>query len=171
MWPLSKILQVGELIAAVAVVVSVGFVIVEIRENSEAQVRSTTQAVVGDYIGSLEQFVENPGLACLYIKGAQDYRSLSGSERLRFSAFYMSFYYQLQEMRRLADEGSIDADTWSGFHGLLTETTQYPGVRQWFSDRRHWFSARFQDYIDGLIRDNPPIEDYLFRDEGDQACD
>ena len=171
MWPLTKILQVGELIAALAVVVSVGFVSFEIRQNSEAQIRSTTQAVVGDYIGSLEQFVENADLACLYIKGAQDYRSLSGSERLRFSAFYMSTYYQLQEMHRLAEDGSIDPDTWSGFHGLLSETTQYPGVRQWFSDRRHWFSGRFQNYIDSLIRNNPPIEDYLFRDDGDQACD
>jgi hypothetical protein len=35
----------------------------------------------------------------------------------------MSFYYQLQEMLRLAEEGSIDADTWSGFHSLLKETT------------------------------------------------
>ena len=71
----------------------------------------------------------------------------------------------------MAEEGSIDADTWEGFQGLLKETTQYPGVRQWSSDRRHWFSTHFQDYIDSLIRDNPPIEDYLFRDEGDQACD
>jgi hypothetical protein len=64
MWPLSKILQVGELIAAFAVVVSVGFVSFEIRQNSEAQIRSTTQAAVGNYIGSLERFVDNPDLAC-----------------------------------------------------------------------------------------------------------
>jgi hypothetical protein len=83
----------------------------------------------------------------------------------------MSFYYQLSEMRNLAEAGSIDADTWSGFHGLLTETTQYPGVRQWFGDRRHWFSASFQAYIDGLMRDNPPIENYLFRDEVENPCE
>ena len=157
--------------ANIGVLIGIVFLAVEIRQNSEAQIRSTTQAAVGNYIGSLERFVDNADLACLYIKGAQGYRSLNGAERLRFSAFYMSFYYQLQEMLRMAEEGSIDADTWEGFQGLLKETTQYPGVRQWFSDRRHWFSTHFQDYIDSLIRDNPPIEDYLFRDEGDQACD
>ena len=152
-------------------VVSVGFVSYEIRQNSEAQILSTTQAAVSDYVGSLERFVEHPDMACLYVRGAQDYRSLSGSERLRFSAYYMSTYYQLQEMHRLAEEGSIDADTWSGFHGLLTETTRYPGVRQWFGERRHWFSVRFQDYIDSLIRKNPAIDDYLFNDERDPACE
>jgi hypothetical protein len=168
--PLARIRQFGEVIAALAVVVSVVFVGAEIRQNSKAQVQSTTQSVVSDYLGSLERITDNAEVACIYVRGAQDFRSLSGSERLRFSAFYMSLYYQLQEMHRLAGEGSIDADTWSGFHRLLKETTQYPGVRQWFDLRRSWFSNRFQDYIDGLIRDNPPIDDYPFKDESDPAC-
>lgn len=167
---MNRIRQVGEGIAALAVVVSVVFVGVEIRQNSEAQIRSTTQFVVSDYIASLEKISDSAEFACLYVEGAQDWRSLSGSERLRFSAFYMSIYYQLQEMHRLSEDGAIDADTWSGFHSLLKETTRYPGVRQWFGTRRNWFSARFQDYVDALIRDNPPIEDYLFEDAVDPAC-
>lgn len=167
---MTKALQIGEILAAAGVIASVAFVALEIRQNSQAQVLSTTQTVVSDYIGSLEKFVDNPDFACLYVRGAQDYQTLSGSERLRFSAFYMSTYYQLQEMHRLSEDGSIDADTWSGFHSLLRETTRYPGVRQWFDARRDWFSTRFQDYIDALMRDNPPIEGYLFADEADPAC-
>jgi len=53
-------------------------------------------------------------------------------------------------MHRLAEEGAIDADTWSGFHGLLQKTTRYPGVRQCFALRRSWFSERFQAYVDEL---------------------
>lgn len=169
-WPFSKVLQVGELVAALAVIVSVGFVIVEIRQNSEAQIRSTTQAAVSGYINSLERLVDNPDFTCLYIRGAQDYQALSGDERLRFSAYYMSTYYQLQEMLRLADEGSIDADTWSGFRGLLIETSRYPGVRQWWGGRHHWFSSRFQAYIDGLIQEYEPIVEYLFNDSTGLSC-
>lgn len=167
---MNKIRQAGEVVAALAVVMSVVFVGVEIRQNSEAQIQSTTQAVVSDYIASLEKISESAEFACIYVKGAQNWLSLSGSERLRFSAFYMSMYYQLQEMHRLSADGSIDADTWSGFHSLLQETTQYPGVRQWFATRRGWFSARFQDHVDALIQDNMPIEDYLFEDGVDPAC-
>lgn len=169
-FPLTRMMQIGELLVAVAVVVSVVFVAIEIRQNSEAQIRSTTQEAVGNYISSLERLVDNADFSCLYIRGVQDYRALSGADRLRFSAYYMSTYYQLQEMLQFAEEGSIDADTWSGFLGLLTETTQYPGVRQWFSDRRHWFNSDFQAYIDELMQENQPIEDYLFNDEDDQAC-
>ena len=170
MWSMSKLLQAGELVAALAVVVSVALLTVEVRQNSEAQIRSTTQAAVSDYIQSLERHVDNPDFTCLYTRGVQDYRALSGPERLRFSAYYMSTYYQLQEMLRLADEGAIDADTWSGFLNLLTETTRYPGVRQWFADRRSWFSTRFQYYVDALIDANEPIEEYLFRDLAGGGC-
>lgn len=36
--------------------------------------------------------------------------------------------------------------------------------------RRGWFSVRFQDYLDGLIQTNPPIEGYLFNDQADPNC-
>lgn len=170
MWPMNRVLQTGELVAAAAVVISVIFVVIEIRQNSEAQIQSTTQAAVSDYIGSLERLVDNPDFTCLYVRAVQDYRSLAGAERLRFSGYYMSTYYQLQEMHRLVEEGAIDDDTWSGFHSLLTETTRYPGVRQWWEDRRSWFSVRFRDYIDALMDANAPIDEYLFEDGEDQTC-
>ena len=60
MWSMNKVLQVCEIVAALAVVLSVGFVSLEIQQNSEAQIRLTTQAAVSDYIKSLERFVDNP---------------------------------------------------------------------------------------------------------------
>lgn len=169
-----KKIDLGQLMALLAnagVVVSIAFLAVQIRQGSVAQRQSTTQSVVSDYIGSLERLTDSASVACIYVRGAQDYNALSGSERLRFSAFYMSTYYQLQEMHRLANEGGIDADTWSGFNGLLRETTRYPGVRQWFEVRRDWFSPGFREYIEELISESPPIERYLFRDDDDQACE
>jgi hypothetical protein len=163
-WPLDRMLLFGELVAAIAVVISVIFVAVEIRQNSKAQVQATTQAAVSDYVGSLELMASNREFACMYTRAVQDFDALDAAERLRFSAYYMSTYYQLQEMHRLAEEGAIDADTWSGFHGLLQETTRYPGVRQWFALRRTWFSERFQAYVDDLMRQEPGIEAAVFDD-------
>lgn len=164
LWPFERVLQVGELVAAIAVIVSVVFVGVEIRQNSQAQVQATTQVAVSDYVGSLELLASDPAFACLYTRAVQDFESLDAADRLRFSAYYMSTYYQLQEMHRLSEEGAIDADTWSGFHSLLQETTRYPGVRQWFAVRRTWFSERFQAYVDELMQQAPGIEAAVFDD-------
>ncbi len=159
-----------QLLANAAVVVSIIVLAIQVRQGNVAQRESTTQSVVSNYIASLERLTDNAEVACIYVRGAQNYGSLSGSERLRFSAFYMSTYYQLQEMHRLAGQAAIDADTWSGFNSLLYETTTYPGVREWWTQRRDWFSASFQAYIDDLMRVSSPVDTYLFRDDADSAC-
>lgn len=114
--------------------------------------------------GSLELLADTREFACLYTRGVADFEGLDAAERLRFSAFYMSTYLQLQEMHRLADRGAMDADTWAGFHGLLQETTRYPGVRQWFAIRRTWFSARFQAYVDELMQQTPSLDGTAYDD-------
>lgn len=86
---LNKWLSLG---ANIGVLVGIVFLAFEIQQNSEAQIRSTTQVAVGNYIGSLERFVDNADLACLYIKGAQDYRAL---ERGRAFALQRVLYIPL----------------------------------------------------------------------------
>jgi len=77
MWPLSKIHQVGELIAAVAVVISLIFVGYEVRQNNERQIQATTQTMVSDYASGLLAVANDAELACIYVRGTADYLSLT----------------------------------------------------------------------------------------------
>ena len=49
MWPLSKIHQVGELIAAVGVLVFLIFVGYEVQQNKETHIQTSTQTLISDY--------------------------------------------------------------------------------------------------------------------------
>ena len=95
MWPLSKVHQIGELIAAVAVVISLVFVGYEVQQNSQAQTGIATEAVVRDFVVAIRTLSEDAEMACIYSIGAQDYEPLSGSERLRLSAYLLGIYYAL----------------------------------------------------------------------------
>jgi len=167
MWPLSKIHQLGELIAAVAVVISLVFVGYEVQQNSKAQTRTATEAVVRDFVGTIRMLSEDAEMACIYAVGVQDYRALSGSERLRFSAYFLGVFYALQEMYTLVQQGSIDSDIWVGFDELMGEIGQLPGVRDWFETRRRWFTEDFQLYIDAIALDRPPGDPVIY---DDPAC-
>lgn len=72
MWSMNKTLQVRDVVAALAVVLSVGFVCLEIQQNSKARVCSTTQAAVSDYIKSLERFVDNPPIESYPFRDTSD---------------------------------------------------------------------------------------------------
>jgi len=167
MWPLSKIHQVGELIAAVAVVISLVFVGYEVQQNSQAQNRMATEAVVRDYVGTIRSVSGDAELACIYAAGVRDFESLSGSQRLRLSAFFLSTFYAIQEMHNLAQQGSIEPSIWRGFDELAREVHRLPGVRQWFKTRRHWFSEDFQRYVDENAQRSSPVGPLVY---DDPAC-
>ena len=167
MWSLKKTHQVGELIAAVAVVISLVFVGYEVQQNSEAQSQTATEAVVRDFVGSIRSLSTNAEIACIYASGVQDFESLSGSERLRLSAWLLGVYYAIQEMHNLAKRGAIDPSIWSGFDRLSQEVMVLPGVKQWFATRRHWFSEDFQLYLEEQTLSPSPVNPVIY---DDPAC-
>ena len=167
MWSLDKIHKVGELVAAAAVVISLVFVGYEVQQNNRAQTRTATEAVVRDFVGTVRSLHVDAEMACLYAIGVQDFASLSGSERLRLSAYLMGVFYALQEMHNLQKESAIDQGVWRGFERLSQEILQLPGVAQWFATRRHFFSEDFQSLIDSYSTNPSSIEPVIY---DDPAC-
>ncbi len=167
MWSLDKFHKIGELVAAAAVVISLVFVGYEVQQNNRAQTRMATEAVVRDFVGTLRSLHVDAEMACLYAIGVQDFASLSGSERLRLSAYLMGVFYALQEMHNLQKESAIDQGVWRGFERLSQEIIALPGVAQWFATRRHFFSEDFQSLIDSYSI-NPSSTEPVTYD--DPAC-
>ena len=168
MWSLSKMHQVGELTAAAAVVISLLFIGYEMRQNNEAHIKTATQAVVRDFIGAIRSVSTDAELACIFSSGVQDYRGLSGSERLRFGSYFLSIFYTVQEMHNLVEQGSMDPRIWRGFEMTFQEVLQLPGVRQWLANRIHWFSNEFQLYLHDDAMHQPSPADPIIYD--DPAC-
>ena len=48
-------------------------------------------------------------------------------------------------------EGHLDDHVWNGFESPMADTLAYPGVRDWWSTRSHWYSTPFQKLIDSKI--------------------
>ena len=117
-----------------------------------------TEAVVRDFVGTIRSLHFDAEMACLYAIGVQDFASLSGSERLRLSAYLLGVFYALQEMHNLQRESAIDQGVWRGFERLSQEILPLPGVAQWFATRRHFFSEDFQSLVDSYSINPSSIE-------------
>jgi hypothetical protein len=169
MWSLVKIHQVGELVAAVAVVISLLFVGYEVQQNSEAQTRTATEAVVRDFVGSIRSLHADPEMVCIYSKGVRDFNSLEPSEKLRFSAYQMGVFYAIQEMHNAWRNNAIDLAIWSGFDRHAKDIFQLPGNQQWFANRRSWFSVHFQEYFDSYAIKSSSFEHLIYDDPACQS--
>ena len=164
MWSLKKFHRVGELIAVFAVVVSLIFVGIEIAQNNQLTRETSTQRLVSELRSVQRALSDNADFACLYGRATQDYLSLSGSERLRFSGYVLSLFQVYQEMHILMRRDRIEPEIWQGAHALLLESMQLRGLQEWFTTRRHWFSEDFQQYIEGLIGQYP-MENVIIYDD------
>jgi hypothetical protein len=151
------------------VVLSLIFVGLQIQQNSKAQIQAGTQAVVSEYNNGVRALSSDPGLICVYLRGVQDYSSLSGAERGRFSSYFLSMFNVQQQIHRFRLDGAIDEDVWSGFDAQLKDIVRRPGVYQRFTTRAHWYGRDFRAYIEAAHSEPPPPTDPMLL-SADPAC-
>jgi hypothetical protein len=165
-WPLEKAHQVGELIAAVAVVVSLLLVAFEVKQNNEEQQQAMTQELITSYTEIVTLLARDRALRCAYIKGIKDYGSLNGEEALAVGAYLIALMRHREDLYFQYLDGAVKPSVWQGFDRATRIAMQRPGWQEWFRLRRDWFSDEFQAYIDSVM--GPPLQDLPYQDS---ECD
>src|ERR1700746_2951578 len=88
---LNELANLGQIIGAIAVVVSLFYVAHQIRQNTNA-VRSATAQTVHEHFANWYQLIAaDAELSRIAVSGLRNYASLSEQERVRFIAAFMSF--------------------------------------------------------------------------------
>ncbi len=80
---LSEITGIAEIIGSIAIVVSLIFVGLQIRQNTRQVETSSIQAGLA-YVESINNLTANPETAEVVMKGVNDFNSLSPIEKARF---------------------------------------------------------------------------------------
>ena len=163
-WSLEWVNQVGELIAAVAVIVSLLLVAYEVQQNSEEQKQAMTQELITSYTEIVTLLTQNRDLRCAYIKGIKDYHSLNGEEALAVGAYLIALMRHREDLYFQYLDGALKPSIWEGFDRATRIAMQRPGWQQWFEYRRDWFSDDFQAYVDSVMGE--PMENLPYQDSG-----
>ncbi|MFT4561292.1 MAG: hypothetical protein ACI9BW_001032 [Gammaproteobacteria bacterium] len=83
---------VGETPGAAAVVISLGYVAVQIRQNTNETRMQRNQSLISADADANFQLANNESLAELFQAGVRDYQQLSGSDQMRFGALTFSAF-------------------------------------------------------------------------------
>ena len=92
----------GQIVGAIAVVISLTYLAREIRSNA----RSARLASVGTLIQWLGQITSHPHLAEVCDRGLQDYESLQGGDVRAFNALMLQLFHMIAEMYHERLEGT-----------------------------------------------------------------
>ena len=113
MWSLNKIHQIGELTAAVAVVISLVFVGLQIRDNTVASEAATHQASVAYDLELLLNAGESPATARVYRAYRDEPDSLEGEELLQGETLFIALFRHNENVYLQRRAGMLSEDVWA----------------------------------------------------------
>jgi len=137
---------IGEIIGAVAVVGSLIYLAIQIREqNREARLASAHQAIEG-YRTSIS-WLNDPSMAELFIASLRNYDGLSDAERLRFDMYMTTTLRSFEDAFFLHRENRLDHETWEAMLAPAKDFAATETFGKFIERRRHHFRKDFIDYF------------------------
>jgi hypothetical protein len=146
----NAIAAIADALAAVAVVASLLYLAVQVRQNTRQNRLGAQQVLVNELGNALQAQAQNRQLAGLVLKGLQDVESLDAVDKIQFLS-HISHILRLYEavfFHRL--EGTLDERIWKGFEGAIADVLSYPGMQEVLRMRRNHLSDVFISYLSEL---------------------
>ena len=138
---------IGELVGAAAVVVSIIYLAVQIKQNSRLVRSSGYQTAVQVANEVMESLSSDPETSRIFERAQESYDDLSPDELrtaramfLRVFMYYEAFFYQYKD-------GVVDPDIWEGRRKMMINLLTMPGVASWWAQYCDVFGAGFRTYV------------------------
>jgi hypothetical protein len=153
---LNDLANLGQIIGAVAVVISLFYVASQIRQNTNAVRSATAQSVHEHFANWYHLIAGDAELSRIAVNGLRDYQSLSENERTRFIAAFTSFLSYSQNAFLKWRQGLLAPSLWLGWEQIMMNFFGAPGGKDFWTERGYMFGDEFRRYIeDDLIKREP----------------
>ena len=145
---LDQLASIGEIIGGVGVVISIIYLAIQIRANTEAERTSTYQSIVSDFGALNNTMASTPELSHLFVQAMENYHNLSADEKARISQLFFQCFRFFENMFYQHQKGYLDKEVWVGWKRLMLTYHSRPGFQTWWEHRRDVFSERFVIFLE-----------------------
>lgn len=123
------IAAVGELVGAIAVMITFIYLAVQIRQNTTAVATSTYESVMTGFNDINIIVASNPALATLLDRGCQDPDTLDAEDMVQFNFLLRCYANQWWKLFKLHERGSLPGTEWSVFAREAAQFLDQPGCK------------------------------------------
>jgi len=160
---LEQAYYIGEIIAAVAVIASLVYLAVQLKQNTQAIRLNTGHNASEQLIELYAVFgVGEPERAALALKGMQSPETLEPTEKMAFMGMLHSFFRGYENLYYQHAGGALDARVWKGAFRSMIDMTKQPGMTVYWEARKHWYSDGFQEHLAKEVMAKPAVVGYTF---------
>jgi hypothetical protein len=151
---LSDLAAIGSFISGLAVVVTLIFLLLQMRQNTRAIKAAASQAHAANYQSLVASVIDNVEVARLWRVGLGGIENLNDDEKVRFVSLSSGFFRFFEAARLQWRHGQLDTEHWHSIETQIRDTIPNPGVQSYLRMRGHWHSPEFRAWIDSLPKES-----------------
>lgn len=141
---------IGEVLGAIGVIATLGYLAVQIRQNTESLRATSELGLSQQSAGWMSRMAAQPELSRIYDAAAEDPTSLTPEEISRFRWVVGELFLIYEGHYQLYRTGHIAEISWKGKDQVMQGLLENPLVAEWWNRRMTPFSDEFYEYIERL---------------------
>ena len=145
---------VGEVVGAVAVVTTLVYLSIQIRQNTKSERASALDASITNFSAIRQSTYGNPEVSALYLKGSESPATLNEEEAFRYRLLmhniFLSFWHIFTQCR-YAD---LHGEVWEVQKPSIMRVVCRPGGKWFWENHKVEFEASFREEIENIIKKN-----------------
>lgn len=149
-----KVKDAAELVGIIAIVISLIFVGLEVRQSAAAT-RGATQQALSDAAreasAALVEDVEKADMTLRFLS-ATDWSDFTAAERFRTVILFTSMLRVYESAYYQQIEGNLSPEIWAGWEASLRAVAPMPGVSLYWKEREQYFDNRFRLYVEEQMK-------------------
>jgi len=148
---LSEWASVAEIVAAIVIILSLGYVGLELNQNTNATQQSSYQATLdtlteGDYL-----LASNQELNKIVSTAETTPSELNDDEWSRFTRFAMPRIGSWEYMFLARQTNSISESHWMAFNPYFEYLICTAGYKRYFQENTYQYNLEFSQYVQGIV--------------------
>ena len=144
--------NIGEFVAAVAVVISLVYLAIQIRQNTRSVRVASYQSWFDSYSNFSNTVLASPELDALFHRGTSDPGKLTPEERRHFNGLARRIFRLFENLYYQRLQGMIDADLYASWRENLGRGfVELPGIKLYLREEQGLFSEAFRKEVEKLF--------------------
>ena len=149
-----------EIIGGVVVIVTLVFLVIQLRQNTVA-LQSATLLGTHSHTLAVHQMLAEDSMMEALIKGAPGSSDLTPVQKGKFNAFWTVAFQNYQQFFFQVRAGTYDGNILDGWWQVLRDDFLSPGLQAFWKKRKFVLTPEFRNFVDEEVMTRQPTPGYV----------
>ncbi|MBD1930427.1 MULTISPECIES: hypothetical protein [Cyanophyceae] len=139
--------DVTDIVQTIAVVVSLIYVAIQVREGTRAAKGATYQSIITAFAEIESRISQDAEVAGLYGSGQANIDNLNETEKARFNELMYSLFNLYENLHYQYNNKLLEEELWAGWCQNMRDHLAQPGVAAWWKSKNYLYAKSFCKYV------------------------